>query len=840
MIQVKLAKHKGYCFGVKRAIEMVEKALEEGPYPIWTLGPIIHNPVVVAELTKKGVRIAGNISQVDSGTLILRTHGTTLEERQNIPPTVHLIDATCPFVARAQKEARRHAAEGKKVLIVGDKDHPEVRGILSHAGPYAICIRDASELDAISGEDLGSNVGLVAQTTSKKADVEQVIKKLKKKGISVDLSNTICTATEERQQATRELAEECDLVLVVGGRTSANTRQLLRIAEQCGAEAYLVESAEDVLPQWLAGKRIVGVTAGASTPDRVIKEVVGKVEELEKTNLEQGTEEVQEEHRQEQENVVEPEASEQTSSEEPQEGPAESAAAEEKTPEQLYAETFKTLREGEIVKGKVVSVDENGALVDVGHKSEGFIPAHEFQRRGVLAPEKVAPGDEIMVYVLGVDSEEGGLRLSKRKADEEIAWKRLEQAYLEQDIVEAPVAQEVKGGLVVDVGVRGFVPASQVERGYVADLSKYVGQTLRMRVLELDRSKNRVILSQRVVLEEEHERLCRETWETIAEGQIRKGIVKGITDFGVFVDLGGVDGLLHISELSWARVNHPSEVVSEGQELEVKVLKVDRERGRISLGRKQVLPDPWGDVEQKYPVGAVIKGEVTRTAPFGAFVQLEPGVEGLVHISEISHQHIAKPEDVVNSGDVVMVKVLRTRPEERKISLSIKQADQILLESGASEEAEDKVEAAVVIDEPTPEAEAGEAYAEVGEPAEAEAQVREAEAEAEAICEAVETEEPAAEAETEETAQEPVEAEECVEPAGEAEQAQQPAKAPAEAEEPAEADAQEPAEDSEPDKQADEPAEIQAPEEDAGQTDAPQEFAENQEQAVEPAEPEAD
>jgi len=790
MMQIKLAKHIGYCFGVRRAIEMVEKALEEGPYPIWTLGPVIHNPVVVDELTQKGVRIADAISQVDAGTLILRTHGTTLEERQKIPPAVHLVDATCPFVARAQKEAGRHAAAGTTVLIVGDKDHPEVKGIMSHAGPGALCIRNASEIDALPVQDIGVNIGLVAQTTSKKEDVEQVMKKLKKKGISVGLSNTICTATEERQQATRELAKECDLVLVVGGRTSANTRQLLRIAEECSAEAYLVESAEDVLPEWFKGKRIVGVTAGASTPDRVIKEVVGKVEELEKTNLEQETEEAQEEHRQEQGDVEQPEAPEQVSSEEPQEGLAEGASQQEKTPEQLYAETFKTLRQGDIVKGKVMSVDENGALVDVGYKSEGLVPAHEFQRRGALAPEQVAPGDEIMVYVLSVDSEEGGLRLSRRKADEEIAWKILEQAYLEQDIVEAPVAQEVKGGLVVDVGVRGFVPASQVERGYVNDLSKYVGQTLRMRVLELDRSKNRVILSQRVVLEEEHERLCKETWETIEEGQVRTGVVKGITDFGVFVDLGGVDGLLHISELSWGRVNHPSEVVREGQELEVKVLKVDRERGRISLGRKQVLPDPWDDVEEKYPVGAVIRGEVTRTAPFGAFVQIEPGVEGLVHISEISHQHIAKPEDVVNSGDLVMVKVLRVRAEDRKISLSIKQADQILLESGsAHENVETGTEAAVEVAEQ----DAGQPFiSDEGEPQEA-------------VVVVDEPEEPAEEAEAEESACQAVDAAEA---GAEAAEAEQPAEEAAEAGEPAEADpSEEPAEMQEP---ADQPAEPEA------------------------------
>lgn len=692
-MQIKLARHMGYCFGVKRAIEMVERALEEGPYPIWTLGPIIHNPVVVDLLRDRGVKVATDPSQVSSGTLILRTHGTGADERATFSPSIgKIVDATCPFVQKAQNKARQLAEQGKSIIVFGDKNHPEVKAILSYAGKGALCIGNVSDLDAICLDDTTGELEVIAQTTSRRQDIDEILKALEEKDIQANLSNTVCTATELRQEAARELAQECDLVLVIGGKTSANTGQLVRIVEEFGVECYLVESEKDVWPQWFEGKHVVGVTAGASTPDWVIKEVVGKVEELEKTNLETKPEELHEGH--EQEEIGTKESNEQvpeTSPEAPQSDVVIESAeemVEDKATAELYDETFKTLREGDIVEGKVMSVDENGALVDVGYKSEGIISPQELERRDEIGDYDISPGDEIMVYVLNVDSVDGSLRLSKRKADEELAWKDLEQAYREQSVIEAPVVQEVKGGLVVDVGVRAFVPASQVERGYVNDLSKYVGQTLRLKVLELDRSKNRVILSQRVVLEEDHERLCKETWDTIAEGQVRTGTVKGITDFGVFVDLGGVDGLLHISELSWGRVNHPSEVVKEGQEIQVKVLKVDKERGRISLGRKQVLPDPWDDVEAKYPVGIEIKGEVTRTAPFGAFVQIEPGVEGLVHISEISQQHIAKPEEVVNSGDQVMVRVLRTRPDERKISLSIKQADQTLLESHGEESPE--------------------------------------------------------------------------------------------------------------------------------------------------------
>jgi (E)-4-hydroxy-3-methyl-but-2-enyl pyrophosphate reductase len=689
-MEIVLAHCMGFCEGVERAIALVEKALKEGPYPIFTLGHIIHNPTVVKDLESKGVRVATSPREVREGTLVLRSHGTTTAEMAEIPRAVCVIDATCPWVKAAQSKAKAFTRKGIVVLLVGERDHPEVKAILSHAGENAFCVRDSTGVSGLLNELIGKDVAVLAQTTSREDEVKKVIRELELKGISVNSANTICAATGERQAAARELARETDLVLVIGGKHSANTRQLLRIVLNEGTEAYLVESAEDVSPCWLRGKRKVGITAGASTPDRVIKEVVGRVEDLEKTNIEPEKREetpdtqLESEVTQDAPDVNTPDdssadmadAQQEDAPEEAIEEPSEEEKSQADIARELYNESFKAFQEGQIISGRVVSVDDKGILVDVGAKSEGLVPASEFQRKGPFAVEEPSVGDEIMVYVVSSDAGEGGLRLSKRRADEEIAWRKLEESYRESNIVEASVVQQVKGGLVVDIGLRGFVPASQVERGYVNDLSQYVGKTLRLRVLELDRSKNRVVLSQRVVLEEEHEKLCQETWDSLEEGQVRKGVVKGITDFGVFVDLGGVDGLLHISELSWGRVKHPSEVVEEGQEIEVKVLRLDREKGKISLGRKQVLPDPWGGVEEKYPVGSVIPGEVTRTAPFGAFVQLEPGVEGLVHISEMADRHIAKAEEVVNSGDKVSVRVLRVSESERRISLSIRQADQ--------------------------------------------------------------------------------------------------------------------------------------------------------------------
>lgn len=676
----------GYCPGVENALRKVQEALLNGPRPIFSLGPLIHNEHVTGELEEAGVRVIDDLSVVDGGTVILRSHGTPVEEvLEAAKRASNVVDATCPFVARAQDAASRFREEGRQVFVVGDENHPEVKAILARAGDKARALASAADIE---NQEISGKVGVLSQTTAREQDFLDVVSALKKRAADVVEASTICPATRERQEATLELARQCDLVLVVGGKTSANCRQLLKIARQAGTEAYLVGTAGEIKSQWLRGKKVVGITSGASTPDRIVKEVAGKLEELEK-NV----------HREDQEKQETPT----TPSQEP-EKPGETEPAQE-TRDQANEvaggeEMLKELpevRQGDIIKGTVVSVDENGAMVDVGLKSEGFIPAGEISRRG--APDQeIKPGDEVSVYVLSVDSGEGGLRLSKRRADEELAWQRLENARVEGKTIEAPVIQEVKGGLVVDVGVRGFVPASQVERGYVSDLRKYVGKTLRMKVLELDRRKNRVILSQRVVLEEEHERLKEETWATIAEGQIRHGVVKGITDFGVFVDLGGVDGLLHISELAWGRVHHPSEVVKEGDEIDVMVLRVDKEKGKISLGRKQVLPDPWDTVESKYPAGSVVSGTVTRIAPFGAFVELEPGVEGLVHISELSYERVTRPEDVVKVGETVRAKVLRVRPAERRIALSIREADvEIEPEAGAAalprkDEAEEKTE----------------------------------------------------------------------------------------------------------------------------------------------------
>ncbi len=337
-----------------------------------------------------------------------------------------------------------------------------------------------------------------------------------------------------------------------------------------------------------------------------------------------------------------------------------------------------SLAAGQVVHGKVVHVAADEVLVDVGYKTDGRIPIHELGLRSGQKPaDVVRPGDEIDVYVIRIDENEGGVLLSKRRADQELTWRRLEQARADGRILEARVTERVKGGLLVDVGVRGFVPASHVGRGYVNNLEQYVGRTLRLKVLEIDRNRRNVVLSCKEVLEQEYLEAKRRAFSTLKEGQVVSGTVRRLTDFGAFIDLGGgVEGLLHVSEMAWSRVRHPSDVLKEGQQIQVMVLNVDRDHERISLGLKQVLPNPWDTVAERFQVGQVVEGEVTRLVDFGAFVRLANGIEGLVHISQLADRHVTKPQEVVSPGQRVRVKILSIDPQARRIGLSLREAQQ--------------------------------------------------------------------------------------------------------------------------------------------------------------------
>ena len=615
---------------------MAEKAAKNGKGPVYTWGPLVHNPRVVADLEGKGVISLQELAGVPPGRLIIRAHGA--------PPEVYtqaeergftIIDATCPSVRKCQKIAADLAQAGKEVVVVGHPDHPEVKGICGWSGGSATVVADPAEGQALT---FSKPVGVLAQTTQEEKNFREIVRLLQERAPELEVFPTICAATRLRQEDALELAKKVDVMFVIGARSSANTKELAKLCRRLGVQTYHIESAAELCREWLQNKDRIGVIAGASTPDVTIEEVIRIMTEFQRS---------------EGENI-----------------------------EDMYASTLRTLEEGDVISGKVVRIDNDEVLVDIGYKSEGVLPLQELTDKTISSPEDVVTvGEEIDVYVMKVENSEGNPLLSKKRADYEGAWVDLQKAYESKEPVEGEVLQVVKGGLIIFVGLRAFLPASQVGLRYEPNLEKYVGQTLRVRVIELERTRNKVIVSQKVVLEEELAEKRAALWEDLTENQVRQGTVTKLTDFGAFVDLGGIEGLVHISELSWARVKHPSEVVREGEDIEVMVLGIDRERERISLGLKQVLPDPWEGVAKKYPVDSIQRGTVTHIVGFGAFVQLEPGVEGLVHISQLANYRVAEASDVVEVGQMVNVKILNVNEEDRRISLSIREVDQEIEEN---------------------------------------------------------------------------------------------------------------------------------------------------------------
>ena len=664
-MEIVLAEGAGFCFGVKRALDLTAKTIREvnAAKPIHTLGPLIHNPQVVAQLKAQGVEVMEQPDEQSSGVVIVRSHGVAPKVMEQLEELSYdVVDATCPFVHRAMRWAKQLKDEGYQVIIVGDRLHPEVQAILGYTDETAHVVSTPQEIKKLP---IASRVGIIAQTTQSVSNFKACVNELA--GVVEDLKafDTICTATEQRQTSAWELAAQVDVMVVIGGRNSANTKRLAELCKEQGTATYHIETPEELQSQWFAGVKRAGVTAGASTPDWLIEGVLTRMSEFTEEKVAQAIEEQVVEAAEEQEPEVEKveEAVE---------------TAEEGISEDHMSEyDVKLPTAGAVIKGKVVQISNDEVLVDIDYKSEGRIPLNELSFIPNANPEDiVSVGEEILVKVLKVDDSEGNVLLSKKRADADQSWEKLENLFETGGTLTAKVMQVVKGGLLVNVGVRGFIPASHVSRGFEDDLQKYIGQELELKIIELDRSKNNVVFSHKEVLEEQHAKAKAEAFATLQEGQKVKGIVRRLTDFGAFVDIGdGVEGLLHVSEMAHSRVNHPSDVVSEGDEITVMILGVNQERERISLGLKQTIADPWSTVTERYEVGQKVVGEVTRVVDFGAFVKLEDGIEGLVHISELSHKHVAKAEDVVQPGQQVETKVISVDPEARRIGLSIKELE---------------------------------------------------------------------------------------------------------------------------------------------------------------------
>ena len=764
-MRIRLAECVGFCFGVRRSIALAIKAAKIGP--IYTDGPLIHNPQEVRRLEEDFAIVALNEWNAEPDRpLLIRSHGIAPERyKEATRRGFTVIDATCPYVRKAQLKAQALAKAGYLVVIVGDKTHPEVEGLIGWAGNRAYAVADPKAAALLAKTTDLSKIGVIAQTTQTAKNFSATLAVLTEAAQEIRVEQTICLTTTEHQQAALVLARQVDAMVVVGGKNSSNSKKLAQICvEHC--RVFHIETAEELHIDIVRGAAAIGVTAGASTPDWIIEEVVQKMTELEKLQTQEEeamkpdmtspgedselTAALKEEvavsggeplyEQPEEENSVEPETLEdiamkkegiETATEaecelepepeaelkpEPEteaEPEAETEPESEAEPEpdaepepeaeqelvaepalatqpeaQEPAETapiakteeemaaygdMKEIRRGARVKGVVVQVKQDELLVDIGGKSEGVLSSSELSpEEAANITERFQVGDEVDVLILRKENQEGYPVLSKKRVDQDVAWDKLIQWKAENAIVSGRVTEVVKGGLLVDVGIRGFVPASLVGLSYIEDLSVFLGKTLQLKIIECDKQNNKLVLSAKAVLRKVSQEQKEKTWAEIAAGQTLHGVVRRLTSFGAFVDVGGVDGLLHVSEMAWYRVNHPADLLKEGDELDVYVLSADPENEKISLGLKQLIPNPWTVVKEKYPEGSVITAKVMRVTTFGAFLEVEPGVEGLVHISQLAHTRVEKTEDVVKPGDEVQVKILLVDPVAKRMSLSIK------------------------------------------------------------------------------------------------------------------------------------------------------------------------
>ncbi|TDX53304.1 bifunctional 4-hydroxy-3-methylbut-2-enyl diphosphate reductase/30S ribosomal protein S1 [Orenia marismortui] len=624
-MEIILAEHAGFCFGVNRAMDLALKIGKDKDGKVHTLGPLIHNPQAVKKLEEVDVRVESDIEKITEGTVIIRSHGVPPEileqaEKQEL----EVVNATCPFVKTAQRNAKELMEEGYDVVISGDQDHPEVIAILGYTDNQAIIVQDESDFEKL---DNLKKAGVVAQTTQSLERLQKLTAYLLKNVSELKVYNTICTTTGQRQREAARLSKKVDMMIVIGGYNSANTNRLAEICSESGVKTHHIERAEELNKDWFKNIKKVGITAGASTPNWIIKEVLKRMSEIKEKHEENLEENI--------------------------------------------------LTKGQVVSGQVEQITEDGVYVNVGTKTEGFIPANEVSNVGKAIGEVLSEGEEVKVFVLNPEDEEGKAILSKRRADSQEAWDKIEAVYNSGEVIEAEVTKEVKGGLVADIGLRGFIPASHVSVDYVEDLSQFVGETLSLKVIEVERENNNVVLSHKVILEKEREKKKEELLNSLEEGQVVEGTITKIVDFGAFVDLGGAEGLLHISEISWGRIDHPTEVLEEGEEIKVMVLSVKPEEGRISLGLKQTQRDPWEEFIEEYKVGDVLEGKITKTVDFGAFMEIKPGVEGLIHISQLSRKHVDTVEEVVSSGDKVEAKVINIEEDDRRIGLSMKELEPV-------------------------------------------------------------------------------------------------------------------------------------------------------------------
>ncbi len=625
-MKIILAKSAGFCFGVKRAIDCVYNMIGFGK--IYTYGSLIHNKFVISDLEEKGVFVVDNFDEIEKdSTVIIRSHGvpksiyTELENKN-----IKYVDCTCPFVKKIHTIVNKAYTAGDEIIIVGNFEHPEIIGINGWAENSGIIINSPEE--ALNTYiDKNKKYTLVVQTTYQR-DIFEDISKVFSEFANVKINNTICSATDDRQKEAVIIAKNVDKMIVIGDEKSSNTRKLFEISKKYCKNTFLCETIYNLQLNILQKSDKIGVTAGASTPPAIIKEAITKMSENENF-------------------------------------------------EEMLDQSLITLHTGDVVKGTVIGVNNGEVSVNLGYKSDGIIPKNEFSENPDIDPaDVVKPDDEIEVYVVRVNDGEGNVLVSRKRLEANKGYEEIEEAFNNKTVIKGKIIDIVKGGLIALINnKRVFVPSSQISNRFVEDLNEFKNKEFDFNILEFDKSKRRIIAGRKELVQKEIAAKRQQIFESINAGDRIEGTVSRIVDFGAFVDIGGVDGLIHISEMSWGRVKKVSDVLSEGDKVTVTVLDVNSEKGKISLSLKDINNDPWKSAPEKYTIGNIVEGKVVRMVPFGAFVELEEGVDGLIHVSQISYKHIAKPDDVLEIGQVVKAKVTDFDAENKKISLSIKEAD---------------------------------------------------------------------------------------------------------------------------------------------------------------------
>ena len=640
--KITVAKTAGFCFGVNRAVDIVYDLLDEGK-KVCTLGPIIHNMEMVRELEERGCNAVNSVSECPKDTtIVVRSHGVSRAVMEEISGLgLDCVDATCPFVKKIHNIVKKASLENTPVIIAGNKDHPEVKGIIGHCESPCYTFNNEEELlrliDNIPLEK-NSDVFIVSQTTFSKKEWKKCIKTAKKVYTNAKIFDTICKATSERQEEADRIAAESDLMIVIGDRHSSNTAKLYDICSKRCKNTCLIETAQELDKSLVSISRSIGVTAGASTPARIIKEVLDIMSEEIKSS--------------------------------------ETTVETTESFEEMLEESLKNLNTNERVKGVVISIAPNEVIVDVGRKQSGFIPADELSNDPSVKPEDVVKvGDELELLIMKTNDVEGTIMLSKRRVDAQKGWEELKALAETDEILTGKVVSVVKGGVIVMYNDnRVFIPASQATATKDESLDDLVGQEVKFRLIEASQRgrMRRVVGSIRAVLREQRAAQRAEFWENCEVGKHYTGTVKSLTSYGAFVDLGGVFGMIHISELSWTHIKNPSEVVSVGDQVDVYIKDINEETKKISLGYKDPDANPWEILRRDYPVDTVVEATIVGLTTFGAFANVIPGIDGLIHISQIANKRIEKPEDVLSVGEKVQAKIIAIDFDKKRVSLSIR------------------------------------------------------------------------------------------------------------------------------------------------------------------------